>query len=94
VMGAGSGASAMLALKAQPMLDHDFEPLFKLEHMLKDVRHCLEEAERRGVPTPLAGQAARLYTEADERGHGESDFAAVVTVLEEGVPSASDGHST
>ena len=36
--------------KAGPMLDHDFEPLFKLEHMLKDVRHCLETAREAGVP--------------------------------------------
>src|SRR3954471_17698954 len=39
VMAAGSGGSAMLALKAEPMLDHAFDPLFKLAHMLKDVRH-------------------------------------------------------
>src|SRR5205807_434003 len=33
VVGAGSGASTMLELKARPMLEHDYEPLFKLEHM-------------------------------------------------------------
>src|SRR5205085_7456268 len=45
VMAAGSGGSTMLDLKAGPMLEHDFTPLFKLAHMLKDVRHCLAEAE-------------------------------------------------
>src|SRR5437764_1725523 len=35
VMAAGSGGSAMLDLKAGPMLAHDFTPLFKLAHMLK-----------------------------------------------------------
>src|SRR4051812_8085694 len=45
VMGAGSGGSAMLALKGQPMREHDYTTLFKLEHMLKDVRLCLEEAQ-------------------------------------------------
>ena len=48
VAGSGSSASTMLELKARPMLDGDFEPLFKLEHMLKDVRHCLAEAQRAG----------------------------------------------
>src|SRR3954468_14769273 len=33
VMSAGSGASAMLELKAGPMIEHDFTPLFKLAHM-------------------------------------------------------------
>src|SRR3954468_24209925 len=36
VMKAGSANSLMLQLKAQPMLDRDYEPLFKLAHMLKD----------------------------------------------------------
>src|SRR5439155_15312853 len=54
IMGAGSGASAMLALKAGPMRAHDYTTLFKLEHMLKDVRLCLEEAEADGAPFPAA----------------------------------------
>ena len=48
VVGAGSGASAMLDLKARPIIERDYEPLFKLGHMLKDVRHCLAEAQRAG----------------------------------------------
>ena len=49
VVGAGSGASAMVDLKAGPMLERDLEPLFKLEHMLKDVRHCIAEARALGI---------------------------------------------
>ena len=82
VIGAGSGASAMLELKAGPMLERDFEPLFKLEHMLKDIRHCLAEARALGVRLPLAEAAERLYAEADERGLGESDFSAVIEVAD------------
>ena len=57
VMGKGSGGSAMLDLKAGPMRAHDYTTLFKLEHMLKDVRLCLEEAQarRRAVPGRRAG---------------------------------------
>jgi 3-hydroxyisobutyrate dehydrogenase len=81
VASAGSGASAMLDLKARPMIERDLDPLFKLEHMLKDVRHCLAEARELGVELPLAERAERLYAEAAERGLGERDFAAVVEVL-------------
>jgi 3-hydroxyisobutyrate dehydrogenase-like beta-hydroxyacid dehydrogenase len=83
VMAAGSGASAMLDLKAGPMLEHDFTPLFKLEHMLKDVRHCLAEAERVGAGMQLGSLAERAYSRADRKGLGEQDFAAVVEVVEE-----------
>jgi 3-hydroxyisobutyrate dehydrogenase-like beta-hydroxyacid dehydrogenase len=64
------------------MLAHDFEPLFKLEHMLKDVRHCLAEAEALGLELRLGTVAERIYAEALEAGLGERDFAAVVTVPE------------
>ena len=83
VVAAGSGASAMLDLKAEPMLTHNFEPLFKLEHMLKDVRHCLEEANRLGTSMPLSRTAEAMYSQADRNDHGGDDFAAVVTVVED-----------
>src|SRR3954470_18837691 len=83
VMAAGSAASTMLELKARPMLEHDFTPLFKLEHMLKDVRHCLAEAERLGAGMELGELAERAYSRAERKGLGEQDFAAVVEVVEE-----------
>jgi 3-hydroxyisobutyrate dehydrogenase-like beta-hydroxyacid dehydrogenase len=82
-MAAGSGGSAMLDLKAGPMLEHDYTPLFKLAHMLKDVRHCLEAAERLGAGMQLGELAERAYARADRKGLGEQDFAAVVEVVEE-----------
>jgi 3-hydroxyisobutyrate dehydrogenase-like beta-hydroxyacid dehydrogenase len=83
VLRAGSGNSTMLELKAKPMLERDFEALFKLEHMLKDVRYCLGEAEALGVIARTAQAAERSYSEAASRGRGESDFAAVVEAAEE-----------
>ena len=82
VMGAGSAASTMLSLKAGPMIAHDFEPLFKLEHMLKDVRLCLDEARAAGAGFPFAGLAGELYSAGVGRGLGERDFAAVLEVVE------------
>jgi 3-hydroxyisobutyrate dehydrogenase-like beta-hydroxyacid dehydrogenase len=93
VMAAGSGGSAMLALKAGPMVDHDFDPLFKLAHMLKDVRHCLTEADRLGARMQLAQDAESAYSRADRKGLGEQDFAAVVEVVEE-ASSAPPGENT
>jgi 3-hydroxyisobutyrate dehydrogenase-like beta-hydroxyacid dehydrogenase len=82
VMAAGSGGSAMLDLKAGPMLEHNFEPLFKLAHMLKDVRHTLAAADRLGADMWLGKEAEKAYTRADRKGLGEQDFAAVVEVVE------------
>jgi 3-hydroxyisobutyrate dehydrogenase-like beta-hydroxyacid dehydrogenase len=82
VMGAGAANSQMLQLKGAPMLTHDFEPLFKLEHMLKDVLFCLEEARAAGAPFPFVALAGELYSAGAGRGLGERDFAAVLEVIE------------
>jgi 3-hydroxyisobutyrate dehydrogenase-like beta-hydroxyacid dehydrogenase len=82
VMGAGSGGSAMLALKAGPMIEHDYTTLFKLEHMLKDVRLCLEEGEAAGVPFPVAAATREALNAALGRGHADDDFAAVLEAFE------------
>lgn len=82
VLGAGSGGSAMLELKAGAMRDHDYKPLFKLDHMLKDVRLCLEEAQAAGSPFESAAHARTVLSAAAGRGFGEQDFAALIEALE------------
>jgi len=82
VMGAGSGGSAMLALKGGPMREHDYTTLFKLEHMLKDVRLCLDEGQAAAVPFAAAARARDVLVAAMARGHGDDDFAALIEALE------------
>jgi 3-hydroxyisobutyrate dehydrogenase-like beta-hydroxyacid dehydrogenase len=82
VMKAGSGASAMLDLKARPMREHDYTTRFKLAHMLKDVRLCLEEARTAGISFEFGEATAKVLAEADAQGHGDEDFAALLAALE------------
>jgi 3-hydroxyisobutyrate dehydrogenase len=78
VASGSAGASAMATLKGPLMFEARFEPaLFKLEHMLKDVRHCISEARALGIELKLGALAETLYARAAENGHGEEDFAAV-----------------
>jgi 3-hydroxyisobutyrate dehydrogenase-like beta-hydroxyacid dehydrogenase len=88
VMSAGSAKSTMLDLKARPMIERNYEPLFKLEHMLKDVRHCLNEAESLGEDFDLAADAERLYAAAADAGLGEQDFAAVFEAVRQRTDAA------
>jgi 3-hydroxyisobutyrate dehydrogenase len=82
VMAAGSGASTMLTLKAGPMRAHDYTTLFKTEHMLKDLRLCLEEAHTAEIAFPAAAAAADALSAAVARGHGADDFAALLEAYE------------
>ena len=81
VVASGSGESAMRALKSESMVAGDFDPLFKLEHMLKDVRHCIAEARKLGMDTSMARAAEHRYSEADSGGHGGEDFSAVIEAI-------------
>jgi 3-hydroxyisobutyrate dehydrogenase-like beta-hydroxyacid dehydrogenase len=83
VMSAGSGSSAMLELKGAAMRAHDYTTLFKLEHMLKDVRLCLDEAKALGYEPESVKAVAELLQAAADRGLGEQDFVALLDVLEE-----------
>ena len=84
VMGAGAGGSAMLDLKARPMIERDYSTLFKLEHMLKDLRLCLDEARESGAAEPeFFAEVERILAEAERLGYGEQDFAALIEALAE-----------
>ncbi len=82
VWGAGSAASAMLALKGDAMRQHDYTTLFKLEHMLKDVRLCMRQAQHAGVSFPAGERARERLEEAHTRGFDDEDFAAVIEAVE------------
>ncbi|HEY4277593.1 MAG TPA: NAD(P)-dependent oxidoreductase [Conexibacter sp.] len=82
VLPRSAGGSRMVDLKAEAMIAHDFTPLFKLAHMLKDVDLALETSRDAQMPFPAAATAGELLTAATGRGLGEQDFAAVVEVLE------------
>jgi 3-hydroxyisobutyrate dehydrogenase len=78
----GSGASAQLQMKAAPMREHDYTTLFKTEHLLKDVRLCLEEAQAAGIPFPAAAHARDLLSATVGRGHGADDYASLIEAVE------------
>jgi len=81
VMAAGSGGSAMLDLKATPMRTRDYTTLFKLDHMLKDVRLCLETVRSDGGDFEFGERTEAILAAASQMGYGEQDFAALIEAL-------------
>lgn len=78
----GSGASAQMQMKSGAMREHDYTTLFKTEHLLKDVRLCLEEAQAAGVPFPAAAHARDLLAATMGRGHATEDYASLIEAAE------------
>jgi 3-hydroxyisobutyrate dehydrogenase-like beta-hydroxyacid dehydrogenase len=80
VMEGGSASSRMLTLKQESMRSHDFPPLFRLSHMIKDVELCLGASS---VPFESAERALADMRAAEAMGHGNEDFSALVEAVEQ-----------
>jgi 3-hydroxyisobutyrate dehydrogenase len=80
VMAGGAASSTMLTLKQEPMRKHDFTPLFRLAHMIKDVELCLGA---QAVPFESAERALADMRAAADLGHADDDFCALVESVEQ-----------
>jgi 3-hydroxyisobutyrate dehydrogenase-like beta-hydroxyacid dehydrogenase len=84
VLNASSGANSATKDKfPRAVLPRTFDFGFATGLSMKDVRLCLEEASRQGVPSPV-GSAARTMLEITQARFGaEADFTHIARVVEE-----------
>jgi 3-hydroxyisobutyrate dehydrogenase-like beta-hydroxyacid dehydrogenase len=80
---AGGHADGSLLQKLYPrMARRDFTPLGYARQLLKDLEMVHQFAAQAGAPTPMMGEALRLYRELIRLGHAELDTGAVLKVYE------------
>ncbi|MFD0739870.1 NAD(P)-dependent oxidoreductase [Lysobacter koreensis] len=77
---AGAAGNWFLDKRGATMLRDEFAPGFKCGHMLKDLRIVQGMARDAGIRSHTIDQAAADYAELVERGHGESDTSALITL--------------
>ena len=82
VIDGGAADSRMAQLKLEPMIERQYDTLFRLNHMIKDVDQALELAAAEGIPFDYAAQTRELMAEASAEGFGEVDFAALYEALQ------------
>lgn len=61
--------------------NHDYEPGFTCDLMLKDMRLSQEAAALSGAATPLGGMAAALYQAMSNNGFGDRDFSVIARLV-------------
>jgi len=66
----------------QSILPRTFDYGGKLATMYKDVRLCLEEAERLGVPMWVGSTVTELWFHAMCQGRGEDDYTTIAKMIE------------
>lgn len=78
----GFANSKILEVHGQRMLEHDFQPGFKVKLHHKDIRIALQTAHELGLAIPGTALAAQNLNALMGSGHGELDSAAMVLVQE------------
>ncbi|MHB1537828.1 MAG: NAD(P)-dependent oxidoreductase [Solirubrobacteraceae bacterium] len=102
VLRAGMAGSRVLELRGQRMIEHDFEPGFKVSLHAKDLRIALELAGDCGVQIEGIARIEAIFQELIAQGRGEQDNSAMLSEIErragaqlarrgDGRPSAAPG---
>lgn len=77
---AGAAANWFLEKRGATMLRDEFTPGFKCAHMLKDLRIVQGMACEGGIRSVVIDQALDDYAELVDRGRGEADTSALITL--------------
>ncbi|TMR30419.1 2-hydroxy-3-oxopropionate reductase [Nonomuraea zeae] len=82
VLGGGLAGSAVLAQKRANMVEHAFEPGFRIELHHKDMGIVTSAAREAGVVLPLGALVAQLVASANACGDGGLDHSALLRGVE------------
>jgi 3-hydroxyisobutyrate dehydrogenase-like beta-hydroxyacid dehydrogenase len=86
---AGGHADSSLLQKLYPRVARrDFAPLGYARQLLKDLEMVHQFAAQAGAPTPMMGEALRLYRELVRMGYAELDAGAILKVYDRGASTA------
>jgi len=68
-------------MKSESMIKRDFPASFPLEHALKDLRLILSAAQKNGLDPKILQAVSNRFAEAEQKGHGREDTAAIFHVV-------------
>ena len=74
---AGAAGNWFMDHRGKTMLDGTYAPGFKMKLHLKDLRICLDMAEKQGIDLSLTAKTAQDYAKLMELGHGEEDISCL-----------------
>jgi 2-hydroxy-3-oxopropionate reductase len=82
VLGGGMAQTRAMELRGPTMIQHRFDPGFKVKLHRKDLSIILQTAREYGVALPVTSLVDQMFTTLMEQGHGELDHSALLTIIE------------
>jgi 2-hydroxy-3-oxopropionate reductase len=87
VLGGGLAGNKVMEVKREKMLEHSFDPGFRVELHHKDLGIALAAAREYGVSLPVTAVVDQMLETLKMLGRGDQDHSALLTLIEE-----SSGH--
>lgn len=78
VISQGAAQSWQLENRGHTMANQQFDFGFAVEWMVKDLRYCIEEAERNGTKVPMSAMVLGMYEDLVQRGDGRLDTSSLI----------------
>src|ERR671920_243547 len=83
VLGGGLAGNKVMEVKREKMLEHSFDPGFRIELHHKDLGIALAAGREYGVTLPVTAVVDQMLETLKMRGKGDLDHSAILTLIEE-----------
>lgn len=83
VLNGGLAASRVLEMRGPTMVQHNFEPGFRVNLHRKDLGIAMATAKENEVPLPVTALISQLFDALATNGRGELDHSALLTLFED-----------
>ncbi len=83
VLGGGLAGNKVMEAKRDKMLEHSFDPGFRIELHHKDLGIALAAGREYGVTLPVTAIVDQMLETLKLRGKGDQDHSAILTLIEE-----------
>jgi len=83
VLGGGLAGNKVMEVKREKLLEHSFDPGFRIELHHKDLGIALAAGREYGVTLPVTAVVDQMLQDLEVRGRGDQDHSAILTLIEE-----------
>ncbi len=82
VLNGGLAQTKVLEMRGPTMIEHNFDPGFRINLHRKDLGIAMSTGKENNVPLPVTSIVSQMYEQLVANGHGDLDHSAMLKVLE------------
>lgn len=79
----GMAGGRTLDMKTPKLVERNFEPGFKIDLHIKDLKNALQTGRSLGVALPATGLIHELFSACSAQGKGQKDHSVIFTLIEQ-----------